>query len=224
MVDTNTHFANCPLTGPICFMNPKTCIPKSYESVMSPFLSLPWSESLLIIFCTLLVIFLLLQIGNCVGAANHRSFILFLISTVTSMMYVSFISAYSALHIWPPLDYRTNRYIDGLNIYKLDLTVLKEATFSFLRSAVFITPRGLVLVYLFIASVAVQIGLSVLLWQQLCYIYKGKTYLSNLSSSSANEEPAERDCQNFVQFFGCHQYTASRYFPNFLNSRKTHDK
>lgn len=178
----------------------------------------------LLSFALCWLFFFLLQIGNCVGAANHRSFILFLISTVTSMMYVSLISAYSALHIWPPLDYRTNRYIDGLNIYKLDLTVLKEATFSFLRSAVFITPRGLVLVYLFIASVAVQIGLSVLLWQQLCYIYKGKTYLSNLSSSSANEEPAERDCQNFVQFFGCHQYTASRYFPNFLNSRKTHDK
>lgn len=140
------------------------------------------------------------------------------------MFYVSLLSAYSALHIWPPIDYRTNRYIDGLNIYKLDLTILKETTLSLLSSALFITPRGLVLVYLFIASVAVQIGLSVLLWQQLCYIYKGKTYLSNLSSSSANEEPAERDCQNFVQFFGFQMYTASRYCPNFLNSRKSHDK
>lgn len=161
-------------------------------------------------------------IGNCVGAANHRSFILFLISTVTSMFYVSLMSVYSALHIWPPIDYRTIRYKDGLNTYELDLTILKEATLSFLGSAVFISPRGIVLVYLFIASVAVQIGLSVLLWQQLCFIYQGKTYLSNLTSS-LNEEPVERDCQNFAHFFGC-QCTASRYFPNFWNSRKSHEK
>ncbi|KAI5678301.1 hypothetical protein M9H77_09251 [Catharanthus roseus] len=161
-------------------------------------------------------------IGNCVGAANHRSFILFLMSTVTSTVYVSLISAYTALYIWPPINYRVTRSPEGLNTYKLVFTLLKEAILSFLRSAVFITPRGLVLVYLFIASVSVQIGLSVLLWQQLCYIYKGKTYLSQLSSSE-NEESPERDCQNFVRFFGC-QYATTRYFPSFWNSRKSHKK
>lgn len=143
-------------------------------------------------------------------------------STVTSTVYVSLISAYTALYTWPPINYRVTRSPEGLNTYKLVFTLLKEAILSFLRSAVFITPRGLVLVYLFIASVSVQIGLSVLLWQQLCYIYKGKTYLSQLSSSE-NEESPERDCQNFVRFFGC-QYATTRYFQSFWNSRKSHKK
>ncbi|KAG6642775.1 hypothetical protein CIPAW_09G164500 [Carya illinoinensis] len=133
-------------------------------------------------------------IGNCVGAANHRYFILFLISAVTSTIYVSIMSVYAGLRIWPPLTY---------------------------RSAVLLSARGLVLVYLFVSSVSVQIGLSVLLWQQLCFIYEGKTYLSHLSTRG-NEEIGRKDCQNLFRFFEC-PYSISRYLPNFSRYRKRHE-
>ncbi|PWA91684.1 Zinc finger, DHHC-type, palmitoyltransferase [Artemisia annua] len=45
-------------------------------------------------------------IGNCVGSANHRVFILFLILAVISNLYVSLVSSFTAFCIWPPLRHR----------------------------------------------------------------------------------------------------------------------
>ncbi|KAG8493138.1 hypothetical protein CXB51_010515 [Gossypium anomalum] len=80
--------------------------------------------------------------------------------------------------------------------------------------------RGLVLIYLFIASISVEISLSVLLWQQLCYIYEGRTYLSHLSSREG-DHVKEKDCQNLLRFFGC-RYSMLRFLPTLRNSRKRH--
>ncbi|KAL5993474.1 hypothetical protein ACLOJK_014399 [Asimina triloba] len=91
---------------------------------------------------------------------------------------------------------------------KAILMVLKEVINSLLSSSLLLSTRGLVVVYLAIASLSVQIGLTVLLWQQLCYIYKGKTYLDDLSSSDSGSD--ERGCQNLFRFFGC-PYSASRF-------------
>ncbi|KAK3015729.1 hypothetical protein RJ639_007781 [Escallonia herrerae] len=159
---------------------------------------------------------------HCPFVTNHRYFILFLISAVTSSIYVSIISAYSALHIWPPIKYRPLALLSGFLNNDLFFSNFKELILAFLRSALFLSTRGLLLVYLFIASVSVQIGLSVLLWQQLCYIYEGKTYLSHLSSKES-DEAGERDCQNIYRFFSC-PYFASRFLPTFKSSRKSHDK
>ncbi|KAG6389244.1 hypothetical protein SASPL_150708 [Salvia splendens] len=93
---------------------------------------------------------------------------------------------------------------------------------AFLRSAVFLSARGVVLVYLFIASFSVGTGLSVLLWQQLSFIYVGKTYLSHLISVD-NEEVTERDCQNLIRFFGFPSKTTA-YLPSYWKSRKAHEK
>ncbi|KAK6137307.1 hypothetical protein DH2020_028948 [Rehmannia glutinosa] len=161
-------------------------------------------------------------IGNCVGAANHQCFIIFLIFTVISTLYVAIVTSYSALYIWPPLDYRPVGRFSGFVNSELMFRILKEKILSFLRSAVFLPVRGLVLVYLFIASVSVGIGLSVLLWQQLSYIYVGKTYLSHLSAVDS-EEMVERDCQNLVRFFGC-PYSTTVYLPSYWKSRKSHNK
>ncbi|KAK6158316.1 hypothetical protein DH2020_005630 [Rehmannia glutinosa] len=161
-------------------------------------------------------------IGNCVGAANHRCFIIFLICTVVSTLYVAIVTSYSALYIWPPLDYRPVSRFSGFVNSEFMFRVLKEKILSFLRSAVFLPVRGLVLVYLFISSVSVGIGLSVLLWQQLSYIYVGKTYLSHLSAVDS-EEMMERDCQNLVRFFGC-PYSTTVYLPSYWKSRKSHNK
>lgn len=171
------------------------------------------------LFHSCLTIIIVLQIGNCVGAANHRYFILFLISAVTSTIYVSIMSAYAGLRIWPPLTYRLGHFSE-LN-RELALRAIVGLFLAFLRSAVLLSARGLVLVYLFVSSVSVQIGLSVLLWQQLCFIYEGKTYLSH-SSTQGNEEIGRKDCQNLFRFFEC-PYPISRYLPNSSRSWKRHE-
>ncbi|KAL3818249.1 hypothetical protein ACJIZ3_004154 [Penstemon smallii] len=161
-------------------------------------------------------------LGNCVGAANHRCFILFLISTVSSTFYVAIMTSYAALYIWPPLNHRPVSHLKGFVNTQFIFRVLKENILSFLRSAVFLHARGLLLVYLFIASFSVSIGLTVLLWHQLSYIYAGKTYLSHLSAVDSNET-AEKDCQNLVRFFGC-PYGAAIYVSSYWKSRKSHEK
>lgn len=163
-----------------------------------------------------------MQIGNCVGAANHRCFIFFLISTVISTIYVATMSSYAAMCIWPPLEDRAVSQLSGFFNDELVFGVLKDKVIAILRSAVFLPARGLVLVYLFISSVSLGIGLSVLLWQQLSYIYVGKTYLSHLKSVDS-EDLMERDCQNLVRFFGC-PYSTTMYLPSYWKSRKTHSK
>ncbi|PIN16785.1 Protein S-acyltransferase [Handroanthus impetiginosus] len=131
-------------------------------------------------------------------------------------------TSYAALYIWPHLDHRPVSKLSEFVNAELIFGVLKDNILAFLRSAVFLPARGVVLVYLFIASVSVGIGLSVLLWQQLSYIYAGKTYLSHLSAAD-NDHMVERDCQNLVKFFGC-RFSASVYLPSYWKSRKSHEK
>ncbi|KAF5771604.1 putative protein S-acyltransferase [Helianthus annuus] len=161
-------------------------------------------------------------IGNCVGAANHRVFILFLISAVISNFYVSIISSYAAYYIWPPIRNLPISVLSGSTDYMLVYGFLKEIAFAFFASVESLSLRGFVLVYLFIAGVSVEIGLCVLLWQQMSYIYEGKTYLIHLSSRGTNRN-GKKDCQNIVRFFGC-PYSATRCLLGFWNARKIHTK
>ncbi|KAJ8754849.1 hypothetical protein K2173_015361 [Erythroxylum novogranatense] len=160
-------------------------------------------------------------IGNCVGAANHWHFIAFLISAVISTTYVVIMSAHTASHIWPPLTYtKSLGQISGTNGY-IAWRELKEISLAFLNSGFVLSTRGIVLVYLFISNVSVDIGLSVLLWQQLYYIYEGKTYLSHLSSQGG-DDIGGKDCKNLFRFFGC-PYSVSKYLP-IRSSPKKHTK
>ncbi|XP_006359314.1 protein S-acyltransferase 11 [Solanum tuberosum] len=161
-------------------------------------------------------------IGNCVGAANHRHFVLFLISAIIGMIYASIMSVYAVYHIWPPLNNWQIHLLSGAFGQKLVMRMLKDIFVAFMSSMLFLPARGLVLIYLFIASVSIEIGLSVLLWQQLCFIYEGKTYLSHISASGG-EGTAVKDCQNFIRFFGF-PYTRTRYLPSFFSSKKRHKK
>eukprot|EP00262_Sarcandra_glabra_P005591 TRINITY_DN17313_c0_g1_i1.p1 TRINITY_DN17313_c0_g1~~TRINITY_DN17313_c0_g1_i1.p1 ORF type:complete len:342 (-),score=23.59 TRINITY_DN17313_c0_g1_i1:90-1115(-) len=159
-------------------------------------------------------------IGNCVGVANHRYFIAFLFSAVVSTLYVSMMTAYAGLHLWPPLVYGS---VDSLSIYNRApaLRALKEVVLALLNSTVLLSARGLILIYLSIASLSVEIGLSILLWQQLRFIYEGKTYIEHISSS--NGEFGEKGCQNLFRFFGC-SYSAARLLLGSSNAGKSHDK
>lgn len=163
----------------------------------------------------------MLQIGNCVGATNHRHFIIFLISTLVSTMYVAIICSYAGWHIWPPPRFTSlaRPYAFGNSSA---LRVVRELSLALLSSATLLSTRGVILVYLIVSSVSVQMGLTVLLWQQLCYIYEGETYLSHLSSGAGGRS-GERDCQNLVRFFGC-PYHFSRYLPINRGSWKRHRK
>lgn len=162
-----------------------------------------------------------MQIGNCVGAANHRYFILFLISAVVSTIYVAIMSVAAGLHIWSPLSIRSHA---PSNVVGTDLAMrfVKEIIIALLNSALLMSSRGLLLVYLFVSSISVNLGLSVLLWQQLFYIYEGKTYLSHLNSQGGDGAD-QKDCQNILRFFGC-PYSVSRYLPVVRDSEKRHTK
>jgi palmitoyltransferase len=164
---------------------------------------------------------ILWQIGNCVGADNHRSFIAFLISGLFSTVYISIVSAHAGLHVWPPLTYSIGR-IHGTTSENLAWRIVKETIFAFLRSVLLLSTRGFILVYLFIASVSMMIGLSALLWQQLRFIYEGETYLSRLSSQAHNGD-GKKDCQNLVRFFGF-PYSVQRFLPKFLVTQKKYIK
>ncbi|KAJ6740591.1 S-ACYLTRANSFERASE [Salix purpurea] len=97
-----------------------------------------------------------------------------------------------------------------------------DVAIALASSAVLLSTRGLVLVYLFVSSTSLEIGISVLLWQQLCYIYEGQTYLDSLSMRGG-DEVGDKDCKNLFRFFGC-PYPVLRFLPNFWNSPKSHRK
>lgn len=145
-------------------------------------------------------------IGNCVGAANHKYFIGFLIVASISVAYAAIMSAYSVLHVLPPLGERALQQMHGNGSNIGLMGILKDILIAFVTSAVFFSSRGLVLLYLFVASISVGIGLTVLLWQQLYFIYEGRTFLASLSS----QVEAERDCRNLYRFFGF-PYSCSRF-------------
>ncbi|MQM04366.1 hypothetical protein Taro_037159 [Colocasia esculenta] len=74
-----------------------------------------------------------------------------------------------------------------------------------------LTILGLLLMYLTIAGLSIEIGISVLLWQQLRFIYEGKTYLNHLISQKEGGLET-KGCQNILRFFGCPQW-AYRILP-----------
>ncbi|KAF3604929.1 hypothetical protein DY000_02050033 [Brassica cretica] len=160
------------------------------------------------------------MIGNCVGAGNHKNFVAFLISAIISTSYASVMCVYSLIHILPSLENGAAYASSHANNSGSILRGVKSIVLAYISNAIFISVRGLVLLYLFVASVSVAIGLSVLLWQQLSYIYEGKTYLSHLSSQGS-EEDGEKSCGNLLTFFGC-PLLIERHLPSIRNLRKRH--
>ncbi|KAK1321820.1 putative S-acyltransferase [Acorus calamus] len=139
-------------------------------------------------------------IGNCVGAVNHRHFVAFLTSVIVSCTYINLMAIYAGLRLWPPLQLA---HPTGLVTAS---EVIKQIFIALLSSALLLSARGLILVYLFIASTSMAFGISVLLWQQL--------YINNLSSRE--DAGHEGGCQNLVRFFSC-PHLISRFFVRFNN-------
>lgn len=158
-----------------------------------------------------------LQIGNCVGASNHRAFVFFLISVVISCSYAAGMTIYSSYRIWPPLDFENLASTHRSMGY---IKMLIEIIGTLASSAFFLSARGLVTVYIAFASLSVNAGIGVLLFQQLSYIYEGNTYLNRLSSP--NVMHGERGLQNLIRFFGC-PYSVSRVLSGYSNTGKLQD-
>lgn len=125
---------------------------------------------------------------------------------------------YTGMHTWPRLRSLNGDALRNASAFK----VIREIFLALLSSAFLMSTRDVVLVYLIISSISVQIGLVVLLWQQLSYIYEGQTYLSSLSSG-ASDGAKESDCRNILRFFGCPN-AFSRYLWILRISRKRHNR
>ncbi|KAL6651609.1 hypothetical protein ACP70R_010534 [Stipagrostis hirtigluma subsp. patula] len=156
-------------------------------------------------------------IGNCVGASNHRAFVIFLISVVVSCSYAATMTIYSSYHMWPSVDFPN---LASSRHSMSSLKILMEIITTLASSAFFLSARGIVLVYLAFASLSVNAGIGVLLCQQLSYVYEGNTYLNRLSSPNIIQ--GERGLQNLVRFFGC-PYSVSRVLLGHSNAGKMQD-
>ena len=144
-------------------------------------------------------------------------FVIFLISVVISCSYAAGMTIYASYQIWPSVDFpnlASNRH--SMSFWKILLEIFATVA----GSAFFLSARGLVLVYLAFASLSVNAGIGVLLYQQLSYIYEGNTYLNHLSSP--NPLHGERGLQNIVRFFGC-PYPISRVLLRYSNTGKMQD-
>lgn len=151
------------------------------------------------------------------GASNHRAFVFFLISVVISCSYAAGMTIYSSYRIWPPLDFENLASTHRSMGY---IKMLIEIIGTLASSAFFLSARGLVTVYIAFASLSVNAGIGVLLFQQLSYIYEGNTYLNRLSSP--NVMHGERGLQNLIRFFGC-PYSVSRVLSGYSNTGKLQD-
>ncbi|KAJ3673902.1 hypothetical protein LUZ60_005894 [Juncus effusus] len=149
-------------------------------------------------------------IGNCVGSANHLSFVLFLISVIISCTYVTITATYCGFQVWPPLDFTILHSSNPISISTLK--IIQSLISSLASTLLQMSPQGIILIYLAFASLSVEIGIAVLLWQQLSYIYQGNTYLNSISINTENNAGYDqRGWKNIVRFFEC-PYFVSRLF------------
>lgn len=122
-----------------------------------------------------------MQIGNCVGADNHGYFILFLMFTLVSCLYVLGMAIYTYNYSnlsrtsLPTIQHDPSEGA-GLGHFGDVFGSLSSNN----QAAIVIQHIGLV--YLFIVTLALLIGISLLLYQQLALVYQGQTYLDSLSA------------------------------------------
>lgn len=124
-------------------------------------------------------------------------------------------ASYAVYRVWPPIDYG-NLALREFHTLGL-MIIMKQLIVALASSALLLTARGLVLIYLAFAGIAVEFGISMLLWQQLYYIYEGNTYINHISSKDSAS--GERGCHNLFLFFGC-PYLAYRFLLSHSNTTK----
>lgn len=96
------------------------------------------------------------------------------------------------------------------------LVFVKQFLQNVVCSALFLSARGFVLIYLAMACFSLEIGISVLLFQQLRYIYEGRTYINYLRFNKG-DEVGKKGMHNIVRFFNC-PFWFSRLLVGSLNT------
>ena len=128
-----------------------------------------------------------LQIGNCVGANNHGYFILFLVFTLAGCVYALGMAIYT--YNYSRMSLTTVQYdppipgTPGISLGRLG--DIFDSSFSNNQAAIMIRHIGLL--YLFIITLALLIGISLLLHQQVTLVFQGQTYLDSLSVVDGNK-------------------------------------
>lgn len=84
-----------------------------------------------------------------------------------------------------------------------------------------VTIRQIGLIYLLITTVALLIGISLLLYQQLMLVYQGQTYVDSLSAGDDdNAGPRKKGCANLQRVLG-NRYPWLWLLP-YISSKKFH--
>ena len=132
------------------------------------------------------------------GANNHQHFLLFLLFATVSGLYVLTMSTYVGTIVWPQL-LRFRR----INLPRVHVAVSFNIILDVLAAMVISlepeeTTRAIALMYLFITSLSLAIGIGILLYQQVQLVYSGQTYLDTLSSAHHQS----KSWTNFRRLFG----------------------
>ncbi|XP_006850714.2 protein S-acyltransferase 11 [Amborella trichopoda] len=160
-------------------------------------------------------------IGNCIGAANHHNFIIFLALVVISNLYAFIMSIMASAYIWPSLGHEAFGSVARLRM--LDVVgIFSELARALSSAALLLSLRGMVLMYLCIASFSVQLGICLLLWQQLQLIYEGRTYINHMGYWNGGTN--ERGWQNIRRFFDSQKSVFLFVCGSMRSAEKTHKR
>jgi hypothetical protein len=157
---------------------------------------------------------ILWQIGNCVGADNHRSFIAFLISGLFSTIYISIVSAHAGLHMWPPLTYSIGR-IHGTTSENLAWRIVKETIFAFGKFALLLSTYSIDILHWTDTCICV----SMMIYGSSCVLFtRGKlTWVAQVHKRIMETE--RRIAKILLDFLVFHiQY--NNFYPNSLLLRR----
>ncbi|GJP43825.1 hypothetical protein CLOM_g3235 [Closterium sp. NIES-68] len=114
-------------------------------------------------------------IGNCVGRANQRHFLLFLLSTILSCSYVCLMAATTLYLLLPTLDLTPHMpHTPPADLTTLLSTATKAFAAALWAARKYLPIRALIAFYLFTLALGTGISVSLLLYQQLDFILSGE--------------------------------------------------
>ncbi|CAI5527153.1 unnamed protein product [Closterium sp. Naga37s-1] len=114
-------------------------------------------------------------IGNCVGRANQRHFLLFLLSTIISCIYVALMASATLYFLLPALDVTPHMpHNPPHDLTSFVSTATKAFAAALWAARKQLAIRAFIAFYLFIVALGTGISVSLLLYQQLDFILSGE--------------------------------------------------
>lgn len=136
-------------------------------------------------------------LSNCVGTDNHRNFLLFLAWTIVSCCYVTAVTTTLLLRRWSYVREFIGAVLRSLKWHRailVWLAVLQQAPI-WLSAAL----------YLLVVSVALALGLGILLLRQMLFLSRGVGYVDALKLRTQGAMPSSTSdwSANLRRVFGC---------------------